>query len=196
MRSIDVANAVAVLDACVLFPASLRDTLLRVAAAGLYQLQWTDDILEEVRRNLVAKREITEKQAKGLVDTIKEYFPEARVTQDYNSLIETMTNDPKDRHVLAAAVASGSQTIVTFNLHDFPAQALTPFGIEVQMPDDFLTTFAQFDLQQMIDIVEQQAQDLRNPSKTVPNLLDTLAQHVPTFATLIRAGWVQSSHAP
>jgi predicted nucleic acid-binding protein len=195
MRSIDVANVV-VLDACVLFPASLRDILLRAAAAGLYQFQWTDDILEEVRRNLVAKREITDKQAKGLIDTIKEYFPEAQVTQDYRALIETMTNDPKDRHVLAAGVASRSQTIVTFNLHDFPVQALKPVGIEAQLPDDFLTAFAQFDLQQMTDIVEQQAQDLRKPSKTVPELLDTLAQHVPTFAALMRAGWSQSSNNP
>lgn len=44
-----------VLDACVLFPASLRDTLLRAADADLYRVHLTADILEEVRRNLVKK---------------------------------------------------------------------------------------------------------------------------------------------
>jgi hypothetical protein len=44
----------AAFDANVLFPFTLRDTLLRAAEAGVYQLYWSEAILEEVRRNLVA----------------------------------------------------------------------------------------------------------------------------------------------
>src|SRR5438874_9992279 len=92
-----------VLDACVIFPASLRDTLLRAADAGLYRLHLTDDILEEVRRNLISQRGIVEDKAQQLVDVIKEYFPEAFVTE-HKLLIASMPNNEKDRHVLAAAV--------------------------------------------------------------------------------------------
>ena len=43
----------AVLDACVLYPVSLRDTLLNVAEAGLFLVLWTEEILTETARNIV-----------------------------------------------------------------------------------------------------------------------------------------------
>src|SRR6476661_2512101 len=124
---------VSLLDACVLFPASLRDTLLRAAAAELYQARWSAEILEEVRRNLVEKGR-SEEQAQRLVDVIAKAFPEAMVTQ-YNHLIDQMPNHPKDRHVLAAAVVAGAEVIVTSNLRDFPQAALAPLNVEAQSPD-------------------------------------------------------------
>lgn len=108
-----------VLDANVLFPASLRDTLLRSAKADLYQFRCTEDILEEVQRNLVNKRKITEKQAQRLMNTIRFQFPEA-IIMDHKPLIASMMNESGDRHVLAAAVATNAQIIVTKNLQDFP----------------------------------------------------------------------------
>lgn len=127
-----------VLDANILFSAPLRDTLLRAADVGLFRMHWTDEILEEVRRNLIETWRSTEEQAERLVATMQTYFPEASVT-GYELLVPAMTNDPKDRHVLAAAVVSKSQVIVTHNLRDFPEAALSPFSIQAQTPDRFLT---------------------------------------------------------
>lgn len=79
----------------------------------------------------------TEQQARRLMDTIRIQFPESFVT-NYQYLINSMANDPKDRHVLAAAVACRARIIVTINLKDFPRDILAPFEIEVQHPDDFL----------------------------------------------------------
>lgn len=45
---------IAVLDANVLIPAAPRDTLLRAAELGLFQPVWSDQILDEVQRNLVS----------------------------------------------------------------------------------------------------------------------------------------------
>jgi hypothetical protein len=39
-------------DACVRYPSFLRDVLIRVAQEGLVQAKWTDQILDEVFRNL------------------------------------------------------------------------------------------------------------------------------------------------
>lgn len=87
---------VAVLDANVLFPASLRDLLLRLASADVYRLQWTETILEEVRRNLLGKGGLSESQVRHLMDEMHHAFANSFV-RDYEPLIEAMTNDPKDR---------------------------------------------------------------------------------------------------
>jgi predicted nucleic acid-binding protein len=173
-----------VLDANVLFPASLRDTLLRAADAGLYRLQLTNDILEETRRNLVRKG-MSETKAQRLVEVIKDIYQETFVT-GYHLLIGSMPNQEKDKHVLAAAVKSGAQVIVTQNLKDFPDKALAPFEIEAQSPDEFLIHLFYLDRDVIIRILLEQAGELRNPSKTVYEVLDTLALHVPKFADLIR----------
>ncbi len=163
-----------VLDACTLFPASLRDTFLRAADAGLYRLQLTDNILEEVRRNLV-KKGMQEPNAKRLVDEVKRYFPESFVAQ-HDLLVPSMPINEKDRHVLAAAVASGSQIIVTQNLRDFPPRLLNPFAVKAQSPDDFLVNLFDSDTEHIIiKILIDQAGDLRKPPKTVLELLDTVS---------------------
>jgi hypothetical protein len=55
------------------------------------------------------------------------YFPDARETS-YEKLISSMTNHPKDRHVLAAAVAGRADVLVTENLKDFPPAAVAHLG--------------------------------------------------------------------
>ena len=188
-----------VLDANVIFPASLRDILLRSASADMYRLYLTDDILSEACRNLVRTGRMTEAGASRLSNAIKTSFPEAFVT-DYDLLIPSMANQEKDRHVLAAAVKVGAQVIVTANLKDFPPESLTPFGIEVQSPDDFLVHLYYLDGEIVARIILEQAGELRKPGKTVPELLDILAQHAPTFANLVRThfdsntySWLDSS---
>lgn len=168
-----------VLDACALFPAYLRDTLLRAARADLYRLQLTDNILEEVRRNLV-KKGIQEQGAKRLLDEIKRNFPQSFVTQ-HNVLIPSMPINEKDRHVLAAAVASRAKIIVTQNLKDFPPHLLNSFNVKAHSPDDFLVHLFYLDTEGMIKVLIKQAGYLRKPPKTVLELLDTLNQHAPKF---------------
>jgi predicted nucleic acid-binding protein len=183
-----------VLDANVLFPASLRDILLRVADANLYRLNLTEEIVEEVCRNLIKTRRMTEPGAYHLVSAIKRTFPEAFVT-GYHSLIPSMTNHTKDRHVLAAAVKAGAQVIVTKNLKDFPHESLLPFDIEVQSPDDFLVHLHYLDSETVAKILIEQAGDLRKPSKTVPELLDMLAIHIPKFVDLVRTQFNSTHHS-
>lgn len=174
-----------VLDACSIFPMVLRDTLLRAAHAGLYRAQLTDDILEEVRRNLITQRGIAEDKAQKLVDVVKKQFPEAFVTK-HRRLIASMPNNEKDRHVLAAAVACDAQVIVTQNLRDFPSDDLSPFDIEAQSPDDFLIHLFHIAPETMIKIIKDQASDLRDPPQTAPQLLNTLKQHAPKFVRLVQ----------
>lgn len=174
-----------ILDACALFPASLRDMLLRTADAGLYKLQFTDDILEEVRRNLVLQRNIPEEKAQRLIDIIKTHFPESLITH-HHQLIDAMPINAKDRHVLAAAIAGKAQVIVTQNMKDFPENFLAPFEVKAQSPDDFLLRLLYLHPHVVINIVKEQAEDLRNPPKTISDILTTLALHAPIFVNEVR----------
>lgn len=175
-----------VLDTCILYSAPIRDTLLRAASEGLYSLHWTDDILAELRHSLVESGRVTVEQAQRLAGVIAAQFPEARVT-NHKELIDIMTNDPKDRHVLAAAVASASQVIVTNNLRDFPASALERYNIQSQTADEFLRSLFDLAPDDMTQIVIDQAADLHKPAMTVEELLAVLEKQVPTFVRHVRA---------
>jgi len=96
---------------------------------------WSSDVMNELERNL-AERVSAEKARKRRL-TMEAAFPEAMVT-GYDGIIDGMENDPKDRHVLAAAVHSDCELIVTFNTRHFPAEAVAYHGLEAVHPDGFL----------------------------------------------------------
>lgn len=175
-----------VLDACVLYPFYLRDTLLRTAEKGLYRVHWSATILDEAVRNLVKTGRIDQSGAQRLIDAMAASFPEAIVT-GYESLIDVMTNDEKDRHVAATAVRCHAQVIVTANLSDFPDAALAPYGLEAQHPDEFLCNLLDLDPSRVLQAVFEQAADLRRPPHTVLEVLERLGETVPDFAEIIRA---------
>jgi hypothetical protein len=133
----------ALLDACVLYPAQLRDLLLSMATTDLFRARWTNRIHEEWIRSVVANGGDAQKLARtrALMDAA---VPDCLV-EHYEGMIEGLTlPDPDDRHVLAAAIVGRCDAIVTSNLRDFPAEALAKYGIEALHPDDFVKY--QFDL--------------------------------------------------
>jgi predicted nucleic acid-binding protein len=180
-----VQQSVAVLDANVLIPAAPRDTLLRAAEAGLYQLRWSENILDEVYRNLVEHRLTTADDARNLLDVMRSFFPEALVS-GYDHLMAIMTNDLKDHHVLAAAVHTHADIIVTENFNDFPAPTLSPYGIEAQAIDTFLVNLHDRSPASMARIIREQAADLDYPPMTPAELLDGLESWASAFVQRIR----------
>lgn len=178
----------AVLDASVLYPLPLRDTLLRVAETELYDPYWSGRILDEVVRNLVADGRASEEQARRLTDAMAAAFDGAAIPQAAIDRLEgAMTNDPKDRHVLAAAVVSDAEAVVTLNLKDFPLQACEPFAIEPLHPDVFLLDLYGLDGDEVYETLKRQAATLSRPAMTLDDLLDRLALTAPSFAQAIRA---------
>lgn len=176
----------ALLDACVLYPLSTRDLLLRGAERYLYSIRWSEDIIEEVRRNLVEDQRCTTEQAAHLVGQMTSAFPDATVT-GHDSLIEAMTNDAADRHVLAAAIAAGADVIVTDNVGHFPTDACDQYGIEVQTADEFLSY--SFDLAPTVmgDIFLEQVRDLERPALDAAAALAALGRRLPWLAARLEA---------
>lgn len=174
---------IAVLDANVLFPMILRDTLLRIAAAGCYQVHWSERILDEMLRNLVLQHRVSAAGGKHLAKQMKRAFPEANI-QGWEPLEATMTNDPKDRHVAAAAAHIGAATIVTQNLKDF---ANLPNGISAQSADDFLVGRFKLLPDLVMVALRKQVQGYRNPPANLEDLLAWLAGETPEFVRAVRA---------
>src|SRR5262245_56373535 len=122
---------VVVYDACVLFPNALRDILIRIGISGLVRARWTNDILDETFRSIKEHyKHINEEALKRTRELMNSAIRDCLV-DGYQPLIGGLAlPDPNDRHVLAAAIACGAQTIVTFNLKDFPPEATGPHHIE------------------------------------------------------------------
>ncbi len=176
-----------ILDACVLYPLPLRDTLLRAAQQNLYVVRWSRRILDEVARNLVKDRRATFEQAKNLIGVMERAFDEAEIPEvAIASLEPAMTNEAADRHVLAAAVASGVDAIVTSNVRHFPAAACEPFGIDVVHPDVFLCELYERAPAKVRVALAEQAAALSRPPLTVTQILDRLDVTVPEFVSRMR----------
>lgn len=169
-----------VLDACVLIPAYLRDTLLTTAEAGLYIPYWSQKILDEATKNIPRIADVSVEQAKNLEKIMKAAFPEA-MTEVPVELEGAMTNDPKDRHVLAAAVIARAGIIVTTNLKDFDDKALTPWNIKAQSPDNFLCELFDEYPDVMVQVVQTQVQKYRRSPRTWLELLEKLSKQIPKF---------------
>lgn len=114
----------AVIDACVLVQAAVRDTLLRLAERRLFLCRWTEDIIGEMVGVLKRKLNRTQAETDYLVSELREHFADSWIGNGYKQLIQAMSNDVKDRHVLAAAVMGGCEVIVTYNIRHFPKEAL------------------------------------------------------------------------
>jgi hypothetical protein len=98
------------LDACVLANAGVCDLFLRLAEPPrLYLPCWSGTILDEVRRTQIEKlkRPYPPELADYWRQEVTRAFPEAFVS-GHEPLLPVMTNDEKDRHVVAAAVKCGA----------------------------------------------------------------------------------------
>jgi predicted nucleic acid-binding protein len=120
-----MARFPAFLDTCSIFPAYLCDALLRLAEAGTYRPLWSAAVLEELERNLPG-RGLGNAAIIHRISEMRRAFPDAEVS-GYDTLIGAMTCDPKDRHVLAAAVRGNAKVLVTSNTNDFPAKSTEPY---------------------------------------------------------------------
>ena len=165
----------AVYDACVLYPAPLRDFLMWLALSGRFRARWTKEIHCEWKRNLLKNRtDLTMEQLDRTSDLMDRAIPEACVI-DYEDLVTGLTlPDRDDRHVLAAAIRCGAGVIVTFNLKDFPDVLLAPFGIEAQHPDEFVENLFHLDPSVVVAAAQRQRQQLKNPVMDIESFLNLL----------------------
>jgi predicted nucleic acid-binding protein len=173
---------IAVLDACVLAPMPLADTLLRLAEEpAFYVPRWSGDILNEVA-NTLAKFGCSSEQIKRRIAATEAVFEDALIT-GYEDLVPAMKTDPEDRHVLAAAVRTGAHAIVTNNKKHFPKEVLEPYGLECCSGDEFLVHQYHLDPDVFIETLRKQAATI---GRGLPEHLAILGRYTPAVAELIK----------
>lgn len=176
----------AVLDACVLIPHPLFDVLLPCADKGLYRPLWSAEILDETERNLVKHLGLEPDKASARVGHMRRAFPDAEVA-GYEGLVAAMTNHPKDRHVLAAAVRANTGLIVTANLRDFAPEHLEPYGITAIHPDEFLLDLLNLGEVAVIRALHEMLAQYVNPPTSVLEFVALLDETAPRFAAELAA---------
>jgi predicted nucleic acid-binding protein len=144
----------AVLDACVLYPTVLREILQGAAAAGLYKPVFSERILREWVLATAKLGAAAPAQAAGEASLLRAAFPQALTRERPDIEARLLLPDPNDVHVLATAIASGADAIVTFNAQDFPGHVLSAEGITRRDPDGFLWELQSRHPDEMARVVE------------------------------------------
>ncbi len=164
-----------VYDACVLYPAPLRDFLMWLGLSGRFRARWSTRIHEEWKRNLRLNRpDLRADQIDRTSALMDQAIPDALVSGHEGLIAGLNLPDPDDRHVLAAAIRCGASVIVTFNERDFPQAALSPYGVEAQHPDLFIDNLFDLDAAAIVTAAQKQRTQLKNPPLDVDRYLDVL----------------------
>jgi len=148
---------------------------MRLGLTGLYQPKWTAEIQNEWQRNLLLNDcSLTVEQLRNIEGLMNKALPDANVT-GYEQLIPTIDlPDANDRHVLAAAIRSKAEVIVTANLKDFPGDKLSDFGVEAIHPDEFIADLFDLNSALVLKVVQMARNSLRRPPFDVDGYLQAL----------------------
>lgn len=166
---------VALLDACVIYPAPIRDLLLNMADFRMFLPKWTDKIHEEWIRSLLANRsDLQRDQLQKTCQAMNEAFPEATVSHYLHLLDSIDLPDRDDRHIVAAAVHSKAEVIVTNNLKDFPLTSLNKFDLQAQHPDIFIYDLMNKNPDKALKAFQQQVSNLRKPPMKQEHVIENL----------------------
>jgi len=183
-----------VLDACVLFPMTVRDVLLTLANHEFFNPKWSASLHEEWGTNLAARRQTAglqgdvQAQVTATRQSMDRAFPDALVNDVLPETADVAPVDPKDRHVVMTAIAARADAIVTFNLRDFAAQhLLQTFEIEVLHPDQFILD--------LIDLQEKRAvvafKEMRARKKMPPWSADEFIDRIRRSGLVQTAAWLE-----
>lgn len=178
--AIEPAAEAVLLDACVLYPAPIRDLLVQLASDQLYRAKWTDRIHDEwITAILRSRPDLTRGQLERTRGLMNRAVLDCLV-EGYETLLPSLRlADPDDAHILAAAIHAGCSAIVTFNLSDFPSETVSRHGIEALHPDDFLLRLCERDAAAVIAAAAACRMRLRNPPLSSEEYLAVLGRSVP-----------------
>lgn len=160
-----------VLDTNILYPVYVRDILFWFAHYELFTPKWSQHIFDEWEATMRKKRFPEEKIQKA-ISMANSAFPDALV-QNYEGLTETLKlPDSNDCHVLAAAIKTNANVIVTNNLKDFPNNYLSTFGLSAKSADDFITDIIDLNPDKAISAFRELVINRTNPDQDEFEILD------------------------
>jgi len=178
-----------ILDACVMYPAPLRSYLMYLSNTGLFRARWTEQIHDEWIRNLIKNNpDVDPRRLERTKQLMNAHVPDCLV-EGYESLINGLTlPDADDRHVVAAAIKGRAESIITFNLKDFPTKELDLLGLSAIHPDEFLCDMFELDSSACVKAAQQQRGSLKRPPMTQDEFLACLQkQKLPCLVSKLKS---------
>ena len=155
-------------DACVLHSACCRDILIQCDIDGHFRLRWTKLILAETQHSILRRRpDLNSTQIRRTFKLMNRACPDALQISDKQPHPRLNLPDPNDNHILAAAINTNSEIILTFNLKDFPSGILNQYKIKAQHPDDWLNKFYQSKPSDLLSSLEKCRTRLRSPTLNI-----------------------------
>jgi len=137
----------------------------------LYTPKWSNNIFDEWI-SVMKKKGIAENEALKRTNKMNLAFPDALV-QNYETLIDSIQlPDKNDRHVLAAAIKTNADLIITNNLKDFPEEYLIGFGLKAKSPDDFFTDIIDLNHELSVQAFRRMVFNKKNPPFNEYDVLD------------------------
>ncbi|GAA3094794.1 hypothetical protein JOF29_004072 [Kribbella aluminosa] len=170
----DTSPERAFLDANVIRGQQTTDVLLSVAAEGVYEPQWTQKVIDEMRRNRPPG--LSEADIDRRIRTMNKAFPDAVVEAPPQELQDQMDADPKDKHVLAGAVQSRSSVLVTDNLKDFNPPTSGPNAMRVENLNQFLIRKLEEEPERVQSGLQNMVSRHRREPRTMAALIDVMAE--------------------
>lgn len=166
----------AVLDTNVIFPIEIRDLLFWFAHDELFTPKWSKHIFDEWAE-VLRRKNVSEEEIKKRINWANLAFPDAMV-RHYELLIGGLKlPDPKDCHVLAAAIKANANLIVTNNLKDFPKEYLATYGVSVKSADDFLTDIIDLNTEVAVESFRKLVLNRKNPNLDEFQVLDAFRRN-------------------
>lgn len=167
----------AFLDASVLYPALLRNILIRLAIDDLYRAFWSQRVQDEWTQAILRDRPHLPRAAIERTRHLMEQSIDDAMVTGYEPLVDTLTlPDADDRHVLAAAIHCGAQVIVTANLRDFPKATLALYDIEARHPNAFILGLLTESPDEVLGTMRRLRRGLSKPPMTAEELLAVMAR--------------------
>ncbi|MCC7464824.1 MAG: PIN domain-containing protein [Saprospiraceae bacterium] len=165
-----------VLDTNVIYPLEVRDLLFWFAHYELYTPKWSSEIFDEWKK-VMERKGLPHAEIAKRIEKANKAFPDALV-RNYESLIASLhLPDERDCHVLAAAIKTNAQVIVTNNLKDFPPEILEQYGITAKNADDFLTDIIDLNHEMALEAFQKMVLNRKNPELDQYQVLDALRKN-------------------
>jgi len=185
-----MGNFTVVYDACVLYPASIRDLTVELARTGLLRAKWTARIHAEWIEGVLRDRpELDRARLERVAHLMNVAVLDCLVT-GFEPLEAGLISlpDPNDRHVLPAAIHCGAQEIVTFNLRDFPEALLHPYGIRAVHPDVFVEHLLDLNPEVVCEAIRRIRRRLINPQCSAEEVIANYERHgLAVSASILRS---------
>ncbi|MEV8371278.1 PIN domain-containing protein [Kribbella sp. NPDC056861] len=162
----------AFLDANIVRGQLTTDIMLSLAAERLYRPKWSPEVQAEAVRNKPPG--VSEQAVSGRFAQMNKVFAAANTT-GYEGLTPQMRADEKDKHVLAAAVHSKADVLVTENTKDFDPPTSGPHAMKVERTSEFLTRVLEDNPDKVVKALQKMVDRNRWAPQTMPELIDKMA---------------------